>query len=84
MTKPEVGAVALQDPFTRYYATAYLGMARTNKLILEQYNNATFGQEITNILEYIKISDFFQSSLEPVIGVSIMFLILIRLVVFAF
>ena len=83
MTKPEVSAVALQDPFTRYYATAWLGMAQTNRKILEQYNNATFGQEITNILEYLKISNFFQSSLEPVIGVSTIFLFLTRLVDFS-
>ena len=84
MTIPEVGAIALQDPFTRYYTSAYVGMTQANKKILEQYNNATFGQEITDILEYLKISEFFQTSLEPVIGVSTIFLSIIRMVDFPF
>ena len=70
MTIPEVGALALKDPFTRYYTSAYVGMTQANTKILEQYNNATFGQEITDILDYLKISEFFQSVLEPVVGVS--------------
>ncbi|KAL9957185.1 hypothetical protein ACROYT_G038792 [Oculina patagonica] len=68
LTIPEVAAVSLQDPFSRYYTQAYLGMTRANAEILERYNNATFGQEITDILEYLIISEFFQTALDPVLG----------------
>ena len=73
MTIPELGAVALKDPFSRYYTRAYVGMTTTNNKILEKYNNETFGDEITDISEYLKMSQFFQSVLEPVVGVSFMY-----------
>lgn len=69
MTVAELGAVALNDPFTRYYTRAYVGLTTINNGILEQYNNATFGQEITDISEYLKMSKFFDSVLEPAVGV---------------
>ena len=72
MTTAQLGAVALSDPFSRYYTRAYVGMVEINRGILEQYNNATFGQEITNISEYLKMSQFFESVLEPVVGVGVM------------
>ena len=72
MTIAELGAVALSDPFSSYYTRAYVGMTQTNREILKQYNNATFGQEITYISEYLKMSQFFESVVEPAVGVSIM------------
>ena len=72
MTIAELGAVALSDPFSSYYTRAYVGMTQTNREILKQYNNATFGQEITDISEYLKMSQFFESVVEPAVGVSIM------------
>lgn len=70
MTIPELGAVALNDPFSSYYTRAYVGLIQINTAVLEQYNSTTFGQEITDISEYLKMSEFFQSSLEPAVGVS--------------
>ena len=69
MTTAELGSVALNDPFTRYYTRAYVGLVEINRGVLDQYNNATFGQEITNISEYLKMSQFFESVLEPAVGV---------------
>jgi len=72
MTTAELGAAALNDPFSRYYTRAYVGMTQINGGILQQYNNATFGDEITDISEYPKMSQFFESVLEPAVGVSVM------------
>jgi len=71
MSIAELGAVALNDPFSRYYTRAYVGMTLANREILKQYNNTTFGQEITEISEYLKMSQFFESVLEPAVGVSV-------------
>ena len=82
MTVSELGAVALNDPFTSYYTRAYVGMTQINNGILEQYNNATFGQEITDISEYLKMSQFFESVLEPALGVR-RYVIFVRILVFS-
>ena len=71
MTAKELGAVALKDPFMRYYTSVYLGVAGASNKITEKYNNVTFGQEIKDISEYLKLSAFFQSTFEPVVGVNI-------------
>ena len=73
MTISELGAVALKDPFISYYVRAYVGMTQTNNQILAKYNNATAGQEITGLSDYLEISEFFQTVLEPVLGVNIIF-----------
>lgn len=71
MTISELGAVALKDPFISYYTRAYVGMTQTSNGILQRYNNATAGQEITGLSDYLKMSEFFQTVLEPVLGVNI-------------
>ena len=71
MTFAELAAVSLTDPFTRYYTQAYVGMAQTNNKIREQYANATLGQEITDLSDYLAMSEFFQTALVPVLGVNI-------------
>lgn len=68
MTISELGAVALKDPFISYYVRAYVGMTQTNNQILAKYNNATAGQEITGLSDYLEMSEFFQTVLEPVLG----------------
>lgn len=73
MTISELGAVALKDPFISYYVRAYVGMTQTNSQILAKYNNATAGQEITGLSDYLEMSEFFQTVLEPVLGVNIIF-----------
>lgn len=73
MTSEQLRAIALQDPFIRYYASAYLQTSQASSKSFDLYNNITASQEITDITEYLKLSAFFQSALEPAIGVSILF-----------
>ena len=73
MTSEQLGAIAVQDPFIRYYASAYLQITQASSKSFDLYNNITAGQEITELSEYLKLSAFFQSALEPAIGVSILF-----------
>ncbi|KAL9957186.1 hypothetical protein ACROYT_G038793 [Oculina patagonica] len=71
MTQKQLGAVALKDPFMRYYTSVYIGVAGASNKITEKYNNATYGQEIKAMSEYLMLSEFFQSTFEPTIGVNI-------------
>ena len=73
MTPGELAAVVFKDPFARYYTTAYVQTLKTNEKILVKYNNETFGQAIDEFSEYLQISKFFQSVLEPIVGVCTMF-----------
>ena len=73
MTSEQLGAIALQDPFIRYYASAYLQTTQASRKSSALYINTTAGQEITELSEYLKLSAFFQSALEPAIGVSMLF-----------
>ena len=73
MTSEQLGAIAVQDPFIRYYASAYLQITQASSKSFDLYNNITAGQEITELSEYLKLSTFFQSALEPAIGVSMLF-----------
>ena len=73
MTSEQLGAIALQDPFIRYYASAYLQTTQASRESAALYRNITAGQEITELSEYLKLSAFFQSALEPAIGVSMLF-----------
>ena len=73
MTSEQLGAIAVQDPFIRYYASAYLQITQASSKSFDLYNNITAGQEITELSEYLKLSAFFQSALEPAIGVSMLF-----------
>ena len=73
MTSDQLGAIALQDPFIRYYASAYLQTTEVRRKSTALYQNITAGQEITQLSEYLKLSAFFQSALEPAIGVSMLF-----------
>ena len=77
MIPAELAAVVFKDPFTRYYTTAYTQTLQTNEKVLERYNNETFGQAINDFSEYLKISEFFQSVLEPLVGVDTIFNFLI-------
>ena len=72
MTPQELGAVSLQDTFTRYFITAFIQMTTASNNVAEAYNNMTAGQEIANISEYLQLSTFFQSAMEQAIGVSIL------------
>ena len=78
MTSDQLGAIALQDPFIRYYASAYLQTTEVRRKSTALYQNITAGQEITQLSEYLKLSAFFQSALEPAIGVSILFFVIQR------
>jgi len=73
MTTNQLAAVVLKDPFTRYYLTAYGQTTEASNKAFDLYNNLTAGQEITDISEYLKLTAFFQSALEPAIGVNISF-----------
>ncbi|CAH3036867.1 unnamed protein product, partial [Porites lobata] len=68
MTSEQLGAIAVQDPFIRYYASAYLQTTEASRKSAALYRNITAGQEITELSEYLKLSEFFQSALEPAIG----------------
>lgn len=69
MTAQELGAVALKDPFMAYYTTAYVLMTRASNSLREVYENLTAEQgEINHMSEYLALSEFFQTGLEPIIG----------------
>ena len=70
MTPAELAPILFKDPFTRYYTTGYTETLKINQKILEGYINNTIGQPINDMAEYLKISAFFQSALEPVVGVN--------------
>lgn len=70
MTPKQLGAVALKDPFMRYFTVAYVGMTEASNALYEKYYNLTSGQEINNISDYLELSKFFQSFLEPAVGVN--------------
>ncbi|KAM7430757.1 hypothetical protein ABFA07_018586 [Porites harrisoni] len=68
MTSEQLEAIALQDPFIRYYASVYLQTLQASTKSSALYRNITAGQEITELSEYLKLSAFFQSAPEPAIG----------------
>ena len=69
MTPAQLAAIVFKDPFTRYYTTAYTQTLKTNEKVLTQYINQTFGQPINDFSEYLAMSEFFQTVLEPLVGV---------------
>ena len=71
MTQQQLAAYVLADPFTRYFATAYLQVTQASSKSFDLYNNLTAGQEITDFSEYLKLSAFFQSAPELAVGVNI-------------
>ena len=77
MTSAQLGDVALKDPFMRYFTTAYVGMTSASNKLFETYTSMTAGQEIDNISDYLELSKFFQSTLEPAVGVNIRFFVAI-------
>lgn len=77
MTSEQLGQVALKDPFMRYFTQAYVGMARASNKLLETYLGMTDGQEFNDTSDYLGLSTFFQSTLEPVVGVNIRFVLVI-------
>ena len=69
MTPTQLAAIVFKDPFTRYYTTAYTQTLKTNEKVLTQYINQTLGQPINDFSEYLAMSEFFQTVLEPLVGV---------------
>ena len=69
MTPAQLAAIVFKDPFTRYYTTAYTQTLKTNEKVLTQYINQTSGQPINDFSEYLAMSEFFQTVLEPLVGV---------------
>ena len=65
MTSEQLGQVALKDPFMRYVTAAYVGMATASNKLFETYSSMTAGQEFNDTSDYLKLSTFFQSTLEP-------------------
>lgn len=74
MTPTQLAAIVFKDPFTRYYTTAYTQTLQTNEKVLTQYINQTYGQPINDFSEYLAMSVFFQTVLEPLVGVSTVFM----------
>ncbi|XP_068762516.1 polyunsaturated fatty acid 5-lipoxygenase-like isoform X2 [Montipora capricornis] len=68
MTPNELAVVLTQDPFSRYCVTSYLSTVLASNASLYQYLSITGGKEIANISEYLPLSAFFQSFMEPAIG----------------
>ena len=68
MTPTQLAAIVFKDSFTRYYTTAYTQTLETNEKVLTQYIKQTFGQPIDDLSEYLAISEFFQTVLEPLVG----------------
>ena len=69
MTPTQLAAIVFKDPFTRYYTTAYTQTLKTNEKVLTQYINQTLGQPINDFSEYLAMSEYFQTVLEPLVGV---------------
>ena len=69
MTPGQLQDIVLKDPFTRYYTTAYTQTLKTNDKVLKKYINQTLGQPIDDFSEYLAMSEFFQTVLEPLVGV---------------
>ena len=69
MTPAQLAAIVFKDPFTRHYTTAYTQTLKTNEKVLTQYINQTSGQPINDFSEYLAMSEFFQTVLEPLVGV---------------
>ena len=65
MTSQQLAAILLKDPFTRYYITLYSQTTSASNKSFNLYNKITAGQEITNISEYLRLTAFIQSALEP-------------------
>ena len=74
MTGEQLKAVALKDPFTRYFTIAYAQTTTASGKTFDLYNNITGGEEINNMSEYLEIAAFFSSALEAAIGVNRIFL----------
>ncbi|KAJ7340326.1 Cation-independent mannose-6-phosphate receptor [Desmophyllum pertusum] len=70
MTQKELAAVALKDPFMRYYTVGYLVMVQANDAIFKKYNNLSLG-EINHISEYLPLTAYFQKAPEKVLGESV-------------
>ncbi|KAM7428053.1 hypothetical protein ABFA07_020908 [Porites harrisoni] len=68
MTPAQLAAIVFKDPFTRHYTTAYTQTLKTNEKVLTQYINQTSGQPINDFSEYLAMSEFFQTVLEPLVG----------------
>jgi len=73
MTSEQLKQVALKDPFMRYFTVAYAGVTTASKKVYETYVSMTAGKEFNDTSDYLELSKFFQSTLEPVVGVSIAF-----------
>ena len=74
MTEEELKAVALQDPFTRYFTIAYAQTTTASGKTFDLYNKINDGEEINSMSEYLEIAAFFSSALEAATGVNIIFL----------
>ncbi|XP_073246918.1 polyunsaturated fatty acid 5-lipoxygenase-like [Porites lutea] len=68
MTPAQLAAIVFKDPFTRHYTTAYTQTLKTNEKVLTKYINQTFGQPINDFSEYLAMSEYFQTVLEPLVG----------------
>ena len=74
MTGEQLTAVALNDPFTRYFTMAYGQTTQASSKIFNLYINITGGKEINDMSEYLALAAFFRSPLEAAIGVNEVFL----------
>ena len=77
MTSAQLWNVAQKDPFMRYVATGYVEIDRAINKLFKTYTRMTAGQEIENISDFLELSKFFQSTLEPAVGVNIRFFVVI-------
>ncbi|XP_068762352.1 polyunsaturated fatty acid 5-lipoxygenase-like isoform X1 [Montipora capricornis] len=68
MTPQQLAGIVFKDPFARYYATAYTQTLRINEDALTKYIADTSGMEINQTSDYLPMSEFFQSLLEPLVG----------------
>ena len=60
-----------KDPFIRYYAIGYRGMAEINKHIRETYvHKHASDPEVENVNEYKELGQFFKKTGQMMIGVS--------------
>lgn len=70
ITPDKLAPLLLGDPFSRYYTSLYINTVKANNKALEKYNKDSGGQEINDLSEYLRMTEFFQPLLEPLIGVN--------------
>ena len=70
-TDEKLKDVLHKDPFTKHFLSVFNQAFLEGEKASYHYSKITEGQEFTKISDYLKLSSYFQSVMEPAVGVSI-------------